>query len=556
MFSRTKSKIATMLLAVALITAAPRQSQAIAPAVVIAVVDFAIKAYGYYKTAATLIGGSGPDLATQLNNVETDILNALATQRNQQWKANAQTVFDNFQILGFRPPGDPQNAFLWSSTVELSKNTINLYAQLVDDVSAGVSSDVDSNYQLAPMFTALVTTHTGLNKMKGEIWPTAPATWGENNIVLSRAMSVDYQLVGSEGYVCSTNVNFGAGCYTADCPLANFSWSIRGITPPTDTGNLDAVAKSQLFKKLNWVNVKVGTVPVNMTSSFSCTPVQVSKPTYCDPVTATCTRVFNSSNLSCTDAACSLNGCFCGCASIVWPTHPIDSNSFEVFSARLRAIATTFETDSLLGPTHASFNSDGVVQIVHAGMTSIMNVGGGQAQSDGASLTLPVTGKLVDPYVIEPACSTIYPPSGGKAYPALTTTQGVTPVSFADGFQQQGDANNIFPNSQVRLSDPTGEDITRSHLLNTPGTHNYTLFIRYNQPHTVGTVVRVSLQNGDTAATVKVFGNIPFDPTGVGWQVKELNFNATSSWPQITYLRLQYESGAIAYFDAVWVRQN
>jgi hypothetical protein len=490
--------------------------------------SFFQKAYGYFGDIQKLVGGAGPDLAAAIRTVEGAILAALATQRNQLWKANAQTVFDDFYILSIRGQGDPDNAPLWNLAIQLSKTTVNQYAQMVDDVSAGASSDIDSNYQLAPMFNTLVAAHTGLNKMEGEIFPGFPADWTEYNLYLQRAMNVDYELIGSDNYTCSWLGNPGAGNYT------NWIFAVFGSAPTT----YDAPSRSQLWRKVMNLNYQVGTYngPISGGGpNRDCHTSIQSIPEYCNPATATCSQIRSGDPSS------------CGFEGPVW-----------VGSAADVAVAQA-------GGQITIFDVDNVVQIVKAGMAGIASVGGGNDGTDGASLTLPTMGKLTDPHVFEPKCGSIF--SLFRAYPVIDTAPGIQPVAFVDGFQQAGDpTTNYFPNNQVRLDNSPGHPIdliARTNPMAIPhGTaaQAYTVVLRYDQPHSGSGFVKVGLQNADTnGASLATFNGVEFRPTAnngnIGdWQTVAINFTAGGGWPQHVYARLEFQSGEITYFDAAWIK--
>jgi hypothetical protein len=132
-----------------------------------------------------------------------------------------------------------------------------------------------------------------------------------------------------------------------------------------------------------------------------------------------------------------------------------------------------------------------------------------------------------------------------------------TPVSFADGLQLQGDATNIFPQNQVRLSATAGQTVTRSNPLYTTGPGSYTLVLRYSQPHSVATIAKIGIQSGVNASTLKAFNSVNLPPTGGdSWGLQRVTFNVPSNWPSSFYAHVQYVSGESGYLDAVWLVKN
>lgn len=376
----------TVTLALALVCVRPRPAKAeLTIATVTAVVGLvgAVgEALGKWKA---LFGDSGPAIASQLNGVKVAIINELRTQRNQQWRANVQTVFDNFAILGARPKNDPDNEPLRASTLETSKFAFNQYAIIVED-----GNDSGSSYQLAPMFSVLTGVHAGLTKMKGELKPSAPARWVEFDIYFKRSMQASNRLVGTMVSGCWPGFNPGKGKYV----VANQPGLLNaGRAPATQI-------KSQLWNRLAAGYI---TVPFSSNSSVksACTSTLVVGGIPLPIETGICKST--SGSVRCLGYTLGTASPVCLCENFT-SIGPTTSCGKAAISA---AVAIGSNTST------GVFGSNNVVKIVRANMNAILAVGGGDDRFDNS--TVPVSGALTDPWLDEPNCG----PFGPWSYPSV-----------------------------------------------------------------------------------------------------------------------------------------
>jgi len=190
------------------VTLVPARAHALLPAAAAAVVAFYTEMYGYiskgYSVTQLLFGESGPDLVAALNKTEADIINEVRSVRNQAWKSHAQTVFDDFEILGLRKRTHSDNPRLWGIAWDLSRQTINDFVEI---------TDTPSMYEMAPAFNALVAVNGALTTMEGEIYPDDPPAWGEYDIYYKRGIRADYAMIGMRKGLCWPGYDPGAGNY-------------------------------------------------------------------------------------------------------------------------------------------------------------------------------------------------------------------------------------------------------------------------------------------------------------------------------------------------------
>jgi hypothetical protein len=379
------AKLATTAILAGSLSSTTRASAGLLPDSTQQLVDFVKQAYGYYSSVVgplvALLGGpAGPDLATQLSGVETAILNELRTQRNQLWRANAQVVMDNFEILGYRQLGDPTNETLRGTTTDLARQTINYYAIIVED-----GLDVPSSYQLLPTFDALSTVYVGLIKMKGEIKPKFPAPWGEYDIFIKRTMQANYKLVGARIAGCWPGYNPGQNHYAISTSPGYLPRKVAPMEIYSDLWN----------KKLaGWWTVPVSSLNGACNVDFGC----------------------HSGNMLCFSNsaadAYTLGGgaavCRCEPAAGSGYSSPLDLN------CRMAAMKKIIAEYTSTGP----FGRDSVVKVARQTMKSILSAGGGDDRWSGPDLTLPAQGMLTDPWVYEPHCPGPTGPFDGPwAYP-------------------------------------------------------------------------------------------------------------------------------------------
>jgi hypothetical protein len=340
-------------------------------------VSWAKQAFGYYGTAISiaeyLIGGNGPTLSQQLNDVKVAIINELRTQRNLAWKEEAQDVFDDFAILGFRLRTDPHNETLRSDAWQLSQGALNYYAGLVEAIKDGLN-DIKSAYQLAPTFNSLLVVHTGLTRMRAEITPGVRVPWGEFNIYLHRGMQVNYWLIGVRTVVlCWPGFNPGQGQYAIAEP------SNRLYTNKLYT-------RSQLWKKKGW-----GTYNYEVPSSSTACDRFICSLITCN-YNGVATYPRDCMCLSPALGPLAGNGNACADEAMAWTVDYVQKNKFWV---------------------------NGVVKIIQAAMGGtggILKTGGGDDRVDGQNLSLPEQGMMTDPWVDEPLC-TNFPGNGGAPNP-------------------------------------------------------------------------------------------------------------------------------------------
>jgi hypothetical protein len=370
----------SMGLALAAVCAHPRPAHAALPiATVTAVVELVGTVGESLSKWEWLFAGNGPEISNELNAVKVAIINELRTQRNQEWRANVQSVFDNFAILGFRSR-HISNEPLRQTTWNLSQGAFNHYSIIVED-----GTDRTSSLELAPMFTVLTGVHTGLTKMKAELDPSHPAPWGEYDIYLKRAMQVNDRLVGSSVAGCWPGFNPGKGKY-----------NVIGAGPDelnagSVLGNWD---KSQLWRKLltSAVTVPQSFSSVVRSACFRTITLPNGHPQYVGPC-----------------AAGSLTQLACWGPSLVRGAVPSCSctgpGQLDPSTSCGQAVAGAAK--AIANQSGGVFGGNGAVKIVRAGMRSIMSMGGGDDRWDGP--TIPSSGALTDPWLNESACGPFGP---------------------------------------------------------------------------------------------------------------------------------------------------
>jgi hypothetical protein len=361
----------TVALALALVCVKPRPAKAeLTLATVTAIVGLVGATGEALGKWEWLFGGSGPNLASQLNAVKVAIINELRSQRNQLWRANVQTVFDNYAILGNRPRNDPNNEPLRFASLETSKQAFNHYAIIVED-----GNDPTSAYELAPMFSVLTGVHAGLTKMKGELNSSFPAKWMEYDIYLKRSVQASNRLVGTTSSGCWPGYNPGRGKYI----LSSTAGYLTAGSAPAN------FKKSLLWKKLGNKNIKVADITVRDIWKMGCVGTGVVRPGTCNLATRTCKVTLTSGETMNPSYAC-------------YSPRPFPNSS---------SLPTA---ENILQPT---FDADGAVKVVRATIVKmILAMGGGDDR--WSNETVPTSGALTDPWLDEPACG----PFGPWSYPA------------------------------------------------------------------------------------------------------------------------------------------
>jgi hypothetical protein len=332
------------------LTLAPARAHAFLPAAVTAVVAFYETAYGYLSKAQALFGDSGPDLVAALNQVQANVINEIRSVRNQAWKAHAQTVFDDFQILGLRKRNHKDNVRLWGESWDLSRQTINDFVEIVN------ARDVASVYEMAPAFNALVAVNGELTKMEGEIYPGDPPAWGEYDLYFKHGIRADYAMVGMKKGLCWPGFNPGAGHYN----------KVKNATYARNT-----YLRSMLYEdKIANKNILVDKIPVIVWGRGGMNEFLVNG--YCNPGKHTCLPLAF------------------GIPSTPWPK----ADSLDIAEAAIK-------------PT---WDADPIVTSVRSAMLGIMSLGGGDDNFDNENVDLPMEGSYTEPWIYEPDCNqAVYP---------------------------------------------------------------------------------------------------------------------------------------------------
>ena len=381
----------SVCLAFALVTLRPRPAKAeltlATVTAVVALVGAVGEALGEWEW---LFEGEGPDITSQLNAVKTAVINELRTQRNQEWRAHVQTVFDNFAILGARAKKDPTNESLRASTLETSKFAFNQYAIIVED-----GLDPTSALQLAPMFSVLTVVHAGLTKMKGELNSRFAAPWAEFDIYLKRSIQVSNRLVGTVDSGCWPGYNPGKGNYVVSTADGRLNAGRPGSN----------YYKSQLWNKLTASYISVSFTN-RATLKDACTDqVIVPLPPPLGSVTMD-VGICKTSNagVKCMGNTLGRTSPSCVCDEGLISSTAIPATSACGKQAATAAIVTANNSSTGL------FGSNGAVKITRKVMRAILGTGGGDDRWDNS--TIPTSGALTDPWVDEPNCG----PFGPWAY--------------------------------------------------------------------------------------------------------------------------------------------
>lgn len=332
------------------LTLVPARAHALLPVALTAVIGFYETAYNYLSKFQTLFGDSGPDLVAALNQVQANIINEIKSVRNQSWKAHAQTVFDNFQILGMRKRTHKDNVRLWGASWDLSRQTINDFVEIVN------ARDVASAYEMAPAFNALVAVNGQLTKMEGEIYPGDPPTWGEYDLYFKHGIRADYAMVGMMKGLCWPGYDPGAGKYN----------KVKGGTYVRNTYRRSMFYEEKVANK----NIAVDKISVIVPGRGGYNEFLVS--VTCNPGKHTCAPVPF------------------GIPKTPWP--------------KPDSLATA---EDLVKP---DWDADPTVEAVRNGMLGIMSLGGGDDNWDNENVDLPTEGAFTEPWIYEPECNqAVYP---------------------------------------------------------------------------------------------------------------------------------------------------
>jgi len=521
-------KFGLVAFALPLIGLTPRPANA-DPITVGAVYEVVTTAYEIYQDLAPLLGlgNSNSGLADAINSARTAILNEVYSWEDTNFKANALSSMQAFHDLQFRSQGDPANPATWNTAIENARTTLNFYEVMVNDMA-----NVDQLYALAPTYAALLATHAGLTSMKDDIFPGYPATWHETNERQALGIQTLNQLVGSPRYMCDPGFNPGAGNY-------NDSYAYNGVAP----NNYDSPSKSRFWSKLENGYLPSGTwtgtryAYYTSEQSSYCYPTTESATQYCNPITGDCQSI---PLLDATIPEGQPNFDSSSCPSqyaVAWPLNNADK-------------ATAL--DSARGLAAYYYGTEEVVSLLEKSMAGILSLGGGNYPDDEGSLSLPGSGRQVDPTITEASCSN----TGGVAYPMIDVPALPNPQPFGTGYLVPGDGRNFFPDQQVRITNQTAyeKNVARTAIFDIPGPGAYTLVLRYNTASNGTSVAKVGLQSGIDGGTLLVISNtVHFPATSENWRLVRLDFDTNYGWPSSFYARLQYTSGGTNYLDAAWL---
>ncbi|HXU00285.1 MAG TPA: hypothetical protein VN903_04800 [Polyangia bacterium] len=328
--------MALVVLATTLTWSVPRRAEAaLDPATALSALQ---KAYSLYSAVKSLFGQTEAQLIQQAVN---QLLAYLNTQRDLNWKTQAQSAVNDLYSLSTHTPGDPTNDALFQN-IWTALGTSGL-----DDIHNVLtnSNDPASSYQAAPVSAEMAAAWIGLLLMKQQIYPGFPATWGDYQPRVRENQELDYFLTGARYFLCWPGYDPGKGGYTYWNAPPNHYWS-----------DPRAVYASQLWKYM-----------ANHYERISATYAGgiVVRATYANPVTAnTYTYIAGIGSIPITDPATMLAN---------------------------KATAINQYT--------VTYDADPVIQIIRKSMNSVAFVGGGNDPADGTSTSLPAQAMYVDPWV-------------------------------------------------------------------------------------------------------------------------------------------------------------
>ena len=365
-------------------------------------VQWIIKAYGWYTTGRNILNPApnavGPNLAQELDVIRAAIFAELRTQRNQQWRADADTVAINFKTIALSQVGDPVLPSLWSDTSTLSGQTLNHFYEIVRD-----ANDFESAYHLGPAFNTLQVAETGLRAMRG-LHFGFPATWWEFHFYLQRAMQVNYWLVGSPEFLCWPGGNPGKHFYgnQSSGPAGGWYGKLGAMRGPAPIGTTvedlvnQPIPRSQMWRWLGRASVSVGV------SGYDVSHFDYNIGDGVKWGTGQCKvndRVFDTHN-----GPYCVGDCF-GAAGIKVDgrTTKFACDSTQCYDAPVACRPMIMFTAQLQFKLN-TFDKDPNVQLVQAAMRAISHLGGGDERFDQINTTLPTQGQMVDPFVGEDIC--------------------------------------------------------------------------------------------------------------------------------------------------------
>ncbi len=324
--------------------------------------------YGYYQTLRGLLGDAGPSIGQQLQAMQDALIAEMRSQRNMALQSSTRSVFNKFTNLSDNRIGDATNADLWTQIYGQQTDT----ADLMYDIIA--SSDFESAYQLAPAYNALITTGTGVLKIKGELWPSDKSSWNDFYIWLQPAMLADYRMIGSQRHQCYPGYNPGYSPPPTSPAAAVLAWQLR-----TKPGKY---RDSQLWtKKLENRSIHVETWSITCRTGRAGGVITSNWQQTCNPASRTCTSI----GTGCWLNSQTWNACGTGVA-------PLDCADQKA---------------------KAHFDADTTVKIIREAMKGIQTLSGGNDYDFATNDGLLAQGKYVDPWVNEASCGS----SGPWAYP-------------------------------------------------------------------------------------------------------------------------------------------
>jgi hypothetical protein len=356
---RTPAALACGLLLGGAVLGSPRPAEAaILPAVVTEVVSFFTTAFSYYKQLNELLGDEaapGPDLAQLIRDLQTDVIGEMRSQRNLALKSQTRTVLNLFTDLADNAPADPTNPSMWTDIRGRQQETADAMFDIITN-----TGDAESAYQLAPAYNVLITTGTGLLKIKSQLWPRTPASWNDHYAWLQPGIAADYTMIGSQRHKCYPGYNPGFSPRPSPFHPNYPRWEAQ-------------TAPGKYRESLLWTKKIANTYYT--VATFPCGA------RICNPGSTHC----YTSGTICSGGGTATNAC-----------------NYQLSDLDCAA--------KLAKPT---FDADPVVKVIRGAMLGIQKVSGGNDYDWASNDSLTEEGKLVDPWVYEPSCDE----AGPYAYP-------------------------------------------------------------------------------------------------------------------------------------------
>jgi hypothetical protein len=143
-------------------------------------------------------------IVAEINEAEQNILNQLRHQLFLQqlngqisYKSKVQTVQDRFEVMSAMLTNNGQLPQLRTLTQTLSDETLTFF-----DIQVQEHPEIEVSYQLAPSFNLLLSTHTPILHMAGEINVNDTMPIVAYSQQLRRGLNVNYRLVGARDQAC------------------------------------------------------------------------------------------------------------------------------------------------------------------------------------------------------------------------------------------------------------------------------------------------------------------------------------------------------------------